>query len=428
MGQKKIVTSLDIGTTKVCAIIAEIEREGLLEVIGIGTSHSFGLRKGVVVDIDQTVRSILDATTKAERMAGVKIESAYVGIAGAHINSMNSRGVVAVTGPSREIKESDIMRVVEAAQFINIPPDRQIIHVLPREFVIDGCRGIKDPLGMSGTRLEVETHIVTGALTSVQNLMKSVQKAGISVTEDQVILEPLAASEAVLTDDERNLGVVLVDIGGGTTDIAIFIEGNIAYTSVLPIGGDHVTSDIAVGLRCPVPRAEELKIRKGCAVVNMVDEDERVEVLAISGKKNSEVSRRYLCEIIEPRMYEIFSLVQKEIVKAGYEGLLPAGVVLTGGASLMEGNIELASDILGMPVRIGTPEGVHGLMDFISEDVYRFRQEPSESSSAVFATAVGLLRYGANNIYFEEQGGSSEGKNLMDGFFGRLRGWFKDFF
>ena len=427
MGQKKIITGLDIGTTKVCAIIAEIERDGLLEVIGIGTSPSFGLRKGIVVDIDQTVRSIQDAITKAERMAGVKIESAYVGIAGAHISSMNSRGVVAVTGPSREIKDSDIMRVVEAAQFINIPPDRQIIHVLPREFVIDGCRGIKDPLGMSGTRLEVETHIVTGSLTSIQNLMKSVQKAGINVNEDQIILEPLAASEAVLSDDERELGVVLIDIGGGTTDIAIFIDGNIAYTSVLPVGGDHVTNDIAVGLRCPVLRAEELKVRKGCAVSSLVSNEETVEVLAVSGKKNSEITRRYLCEIIEPRMYEIFSLVEKEIIKAGFEGLLPSGAVLTGGASLMEGNIELAGEILGMPVRIGTPERVHGLMDFIGDDVYRFRQEVNEVSSAVFATAVGLLRYGANNVFFEEQS-APERSSKLEGFFGRLKGWFKDFF
>lgn len=423
--QKRIVTGLDIGTTKVCAIIAELERDGLLEVIGIGTSPSFGLRKGVVVDIDQTVRSIMDATTKAERMAGVKIESAFVGIAGAHINSLNSRGVVAVTGPEREIKESDIMRVVDAAQFINIPPDRQIIHVLPREFVIDGVRGIKDPLGMSGTRLEVDTHIVTGSITSIQNLIKSVQKAGIVVTEDQIVLEPLAASESVLRDDERELGVVLVDIGGGTTDIAIFQEGNITYTSVLPVGGDHVTNDIAVGLRCPVLRAEEMKIRKGCALTCMVSDEEMVDILAQNGKKSTEISRRYLCEIIEPRMVEIFSLVQKEIKKAGFDGLLPAGAVLSGGASLMEGSLELAQEILGVPTRIGTPERVHGLLGFMGEDIYRFHHDANENSSAIFATAVGLLRYGANHTFTEEV---QEDNTLMDSLFGRLRGWFKDFF
>lgn len=425
MTQKKILTGLDIGTAKVCAIIAELGRDGLLEVIGIGTSPSFGLRKGVVVDIDQTVRSILDATTKAERMAGIKIESAFVGIAGAHISSLNSRGVVAVTGPEREITENDIRRVVEAAQFINIPPDRQVIHVLPREFVIDGCRGIKDPLGMSGTRLEVETHIVTGSITSIQNLIKSVQKAGIYVSDEHIVLEPLAASEAVLTEDETELGVVLIDIGGGTTDIAIFQDGNIAHTSVLPVGGDHVTNDIAVGLRCPVLRAEEMKIRKGCAMSSMVAADEMMEVLTVSGKKNSEISRQFLCEIIEPRMAEIFALVKKEISKAGFEGLLPAGAVLTGGASLMEGNLELASEIIGVPTRLGTPERIHGLMDFISEDIYRFHHEVNEVSSAVFATAVGLLRYGANHMFIEESGLENK---LMDGILDRFRGWFKDFF
>lgn len=426
MAQKNIITGLDIGTTKVCVIIAELSGDGLLEVIGIGTSPSSGLRKGVVVDIDQTVRSIVDAVSKAERMAGVKIESAFVGVAGSHISSVNSHGVVAVTGPEKEIKESDIMRVIDAAQFINISPDRQMIHVLPREFVIDGSRGIKDPLGMSGTRLEVETHIVTGTVTSVHNLVKSVQKAGIYVTEDHVVLEPLAASEAVLTDDERELGVVIIDIGGGTTDIAIFQEGTIAYTSVLPVGGDHVTNDIAVGLRCPVLKAEEIKIKKGCALASMISEDELVQVVTASGKKTSEISREYLCEIIEPRMHEIFSLVQKEIVKAGFDGLLPAGAVLTGGASLMEGNLELSAEVLGIPTRLGTPEKIHGLMDFLGDDIYRFRHEVNDMSTAVFATAVGLLRYGGNHMFVAEEVHSDA--NLMNNLFGRIQGWFKEFF
>ncbi|AZR73032.1 cell division protein FtsA [Anoxybacter fermentans] len=426
MAQKRIITGLDIGTTKICVIIAESSEDGLLEVIGIGTSPSLGLRKGVVVDIDQTVRSILDAAGKAERMAGVQIDTAFVGIAGAHINSINSHGVVAVTGPEKEIKESDIIRVVEAAQFINLPPDRHIIHVLPREFIVDGCRGIKDPLGMSGTRLEVETHIVTGLVTSVQNLVKSVQKAGINITEDHVVLEPLAASEAVLNDDERELGVVLIDIGGGTTDIAIFQEGNIAYTSVLPVGGDHVTYDIAYGLKCSHIKAEEIKIKKGCAIADMIPEDESVEVMAASGKKKYEIPRRYLCEIIEPRMHEIFSLVQKEIVKAGYEGLLPAGAVLTGGASLMEGNLELASEVLGLPTRLGTPENIHGLVDFLDEDLYRFQPDINNFNTAVFATAVGLLRYGANQIFYGEN--MEKENNLMENLFGRIRGWIKEFF
>ncbi len=425
--QKRVITGLDIGTTKICVIIAEITQDGILEVIGIGTSPSIGLRKGVVVDIDQTVKSILDAASKAERMAGVLIDTAFVGIAGAHINSVNSRGVVAVTGSEKEIKDSDIIRVVEAAQFINIPPNRHVIHVLPREFIIDGCRGIKDPLGMSGTRLEVDAHIVTGSTTSIQNLIKSVKKAGISVSEDNVVLEPLAASSAVLSEDEQELGVVLIDIGGGTTDIAIFQEGNIAYTSVLPVGGDHVTNDIAVGLRCPVLKAEELKIKNGCAVIEQVFETEILEVLAVSGKRSHQISRKYLCEIIEPRMYEIFSLVQKEIVKAGYEGLLPAGAILTGGASLLEGNLDLASEILDIPVRLGTPDGIHGLVDFLAKDIYRFQNDKNSLNTAAFATAVGLLRYGSNQIFHVENFSIRE-NNLLENLFDRLRGWVKDFF
>ncbi len=426
MAQKRIIAGLDVGTTKICATIAELSRDGILEVIGIGTSPSLGLRKGVVVDIDQTVRTILEAASKAERMAGVQIDTAFVGIAGSHINSVNSRGVVAVTGSEKEIKGSDIIRVVEAAQFINIPQDRHVIHVLPREFIVDGCRGIKDPLGMSGTRLEVETHIVTGLITSVQNLVKSVQKSGIHITEDNVVLEPLAASEAVLSDDERELGVVLIDIGGGTTDVAIFQNGNIAYTAVLPVGGDHVTNDIAVGLRCPVLKAEELKIKKGCALAELVDESEMVEVVNASGKNSYEISRNYLCEIIEPRMHEIFSLVKKEISKSGFDGLLPAGVVLTGGASLMEGNLDLASEVLNTPTRLGTPEGIHGLMDFMGENMYRFQNDSNNLSTAAFATAAGLLRYGANHLYLPE--GVDNEENLIYNFFGRLRGWFKEFF
>lgn len=426
MAQKRIITGMDIGTTKVCVTIAELSRDATLEVIGIGISPSLGLRKGVVVDIDQTVRTILDAATKAERMAGVQIETAFVGIAGAHINSVNSRGVVAVTGSEKEIKESDVIRVVEAAQFINIPQDRYVIHVLPREFIVDGCRGIKDPLGMSGTRLEVETHIVTGLVTSVQNLVKSVQKAGIQITEDQVVLEPLAASEAVLSEDERELGVVLIDIGGGTTDVAIFQDGNIAYTAVLPVGGDHVTNDIAVGLRCPVLNAEELKIKKGCALMGLAQEDDMVKVVNASGKNSNQISRKHLCEIIEPRMHEIFSLVKKEITKSGFEGLLPAGVVLTGGASLLEGNLDLASEVLHMPARLGTPEGIHGLMDFMGENMYRFQNESHRLNTAALATVAGLLRYGANHTYHSEN--IETENNPIDNLFGRLRGWFKEFF
>lgn len=425
MAQKRIITGLDIGTTKICVIIAELARDDSLEVIGVGTCPSSGLRKGIVVDIDQTVRSIMNAATKAERMAGIQIDYAFVGIAGAHISSVNNRGVVAVTGPEKEIKKNDIDRVIEAAQFINFAQDRYVIHVLPREFVVDGCRGIKDPLGMSGNRLEVETHIVTGLVTSIQNLVKSVQKSGIYINEDFVVLEPLAASSAVLSEDEKELGVILIDIGGGTTDIAIFQNGTIAHTAVLPVGGDHVTNDIAVGLRCPVLKAEELKITQGCAMIDLIDEDEMVEVVNASGKTSFEISRKDLCEIIEPRMHEIFSLVKTELIRSGYEGLTPAGAVLTGGASLLDGNLELASEVLNLPTRLGTPEGVYGLIDFLGENLYRFQYDVNDLSTAAFATAAGLLRYGADNLLYAEN--IEEEGNIIENFFGRIRSWFKEF-
>ncbi|MFW6238623.1 MAG: cell division protein FtsA [Halanaerobiales bacterium] len=335
MKDKNIVTGLDIGTTKICTIIAEIKPDDKLDIIGIGLTPSHGLRKGIVVDIEQTCRAIKDSVEKAERMAGFEVNSAYVGIAGSHISSVNSHGVVAVTGNDKEIKNSDIQRVMEAAQIIPLSAEEEIIHVLPREFIVDGCKGIKDPLGMSGVRLEVETHIVTGSTTSIQNLVKSVMRAGLDV--ENIVLEPLASSQSVLTEDEKELGVALADIGGGTTDLIVFHEGSIAYTTVLPVGGDHVSNDIAVGLRTPVSRAEELKITEGAASCETVDADEYIEVISASGQVKKNIPRSSLCEVIEPREREMFIMIRDELREAGPRELTPAGLVLTGGASLLEG-------------------------------------------------------------------------------------------
>ncbi len=422
MGDCRVVTGLDIGTTKICAIIAEITLESKIDIIGIGLAPSHGLRKGIVVDIDATSRAIKDAYKKAERMAGVNIESAFVGIAGSHISSLNSHGVVAVTGDEKEIKESDIERVMEAAKIIPLSAEEEMLHVLAREFIVDGCAGIKDPLGMSGIRLEVETHIVTGSSTSIQNLVKSVLRAGLDV--DDIVLEPLASSESVLTEDEKELGVALVDIGGGTTDIIVFQEGSICYTSVLPVGGNHVSNDIAVGLRTPIAEAEKIKITAGYALKNMADKDELIDVMTASGKAKRQVSRQSLCEVIEPRMQEIFTLVKREMDRVGPRDMTPAGVVLTGGASLLAGADELASQIIGLPVRLGEPENISGLTDVIDNPVYINKGD--KVPRAIFSTAVGLIEYGVkyhkpvNSKYFNNE--------AVGDFFVKLKKWLNDFF
>jgi len=422
LNSRKVITGIDIGTTKVCAMIAEVTPEKSIEIIGIGLSPSHGLRKGIVVDIDKTSKAIKEACEKAERMAGIKIKSAYVGIAGSHISSFNSHGVVAVTGEEKEIKESDIHRVMEAAKIIPLSAEEEIIHVLAREFIVDGCKGIKDPLGMSGVRLEVETHIVTGSSTSIQNLVKSVLRTGIEV--DDIVLEPLASSESVLTEDEKELGIALVDIGGGTTDIIVFHEGSIAHTSVLPIGGNHVSNDIAVGLRTPIREAEKIKIESGCAVLDVVNKDESIEVVSASGKKMAKVPRKVLCEVIEPRMQEIFNLIKKDLQEVGPRDLIPAGLVLTGGASLLTGADELASKVLSLPIRLGEPLNVSGLTGVVDNPVYI--QKGDSIPSAIFATAVGLIEYGIKYQKTEEK--PRQNNELVRDFFEKLKKWFSDFF
>ena len=422
MKNKRIVTGLDIGTTKICAIIAEVKDENNIEIIGIGLSPSKGLRKGIVVDIDKTSRAIKTAVEKAERMAGFEIDSAFVGIAGSHITSINSHGVVAVTGEEKEISNNDIQRVMEAAKIIPLSAEEEIIHVLPREFIVDGCPGIKDPLGMSGVRLEVETHIVKGSATSIQNLVKSVLRAGLEV--DDIVLEPLASSESVLAEDEKELGVSLVDIGGGTTDLIVFHEGSIAYTSVLPVGGNHVSNDIAVGLRTPISEAEKLKIKFGSAKAENVDEEEAIEVLEASGKNKKNIKRRSLANVIEPRMEELFDLINNELHKAGARDMTPAGLVVTGGASLIEDATNLATDLIELPVRLGEPSYISGLSDVIDNPVYI--KKDKKVPKAIFSTAVGLIEYGSK--YEQDTKTKKNSQSIVNDFFNKLKTWFEDFF
>ena len=388
-----LITGLDVGTTKVCAVIGEVTPAGGLDVIGIGTSPSRGLRKGVVVNIDSTVEAIKKAVGEAEQMAGVEVGAVYAGLSGGHIRGVNSRGVVAVSGKNKEVGPADLERALEAARAISIPPDREIIHVLPQTYVVDDQDGVKEPLGMSGVRLEVEVHIVTAAVTSVQNVIRSVNRAGLTVQD--IVLEPLAASEAILSPDEKELGVLLIDIGGGTTDVALFRDGAIWHTGVLALGGDHISNDIAVGLRTPTAEAEDLKRRHGCALTALVREEETVDVPSVGGRKPRQLSRQILSEIIQPRVEEIFTLVARDLARAGLEDAPAAGVVVTGGTAIMDGVPELAGQVFDLPVRRGTPEGVGGLGDVV--------QSPS------FATAVGPALYGIRTDGAAFDGGDGRG-------------------
>jgi cell division protein FtsA len=373
--KEDLIVGLDIGTTKICAVVAEPTENGV-DVIGIGTHPSRGLRKGVVVDIDATVDSIKHAVEEAELMADCEITSVYAGIAGGHIEGFNSHGIVAVK--DREVTENDVRRVIDAAKAVAIPMDREVIHVIPQEYIIDDQDGIREPLGMSGVRLEAKIHIVTAAVTSAQNIVKCANKAGLNVMD--IVLEPLASAEAVLADDERELGVCLIDIGGGTTDIAVFADGAIKHTCVLGLGGYHVTNDIAVGLRTPFEEAERIKKRFGAASARLLGSDDVITVPSVGGRRPREVSRKILCEIIEPRIDEILTLSRQEIVKAGLEDKIPSGLVLTGGCAALAGIGDLAEEIFEAPVRIGQPWRVGGLQDVVRSPMY--------------ATGVGLVLYG----------------------------------
>ncbi|MFO7867076.1 MAG: cell division protein FtsA [Candidatus Aminicenantes bacterium] len=406
MPKNGYIVGFDIGTKKIAAIIGEITEEKKIEIIGIGNCESRGLRKGVVVNLDTTVEAIKKAQEEAELMAGVEIDSGFIGISGAHIKSFNSRGVIAVSGKNREITREDINRVIDQSKAVSIPPDRDVIHIIPQEFVVDEQDGIKDPLGMSGIKLEVNVHIVTGAVTSVQNLKTCLARAGIEI--EQIVLNQIATSQAVLTHDEMELGVGLIDIGGGTTEVAIFERGSLWYTSVIPIGGDNFTNDIAVGLRTPIPEAEKIKKKFGCVSSPLVEDQDTIEVPSVGrGKKPRILSRQLLAEIIQPRAEEIFRLVDNDIKRMGYEKSLNSGVLLTGGTALLEGLEEVAEGVFDLPVRRGDPAGIGGLVDRVNTPDY--------------ATAVGLILYGYNQ--WKKRGFTREKKQ---GFWGKLKNWLKE--
>jgi cell division protein FtsA len=402
---KDVIVGLDIGTSKVVALVGEITADGSIEVIGLGSQPSRGLKKGVVVNIESTVQSIQRAVEEAELMADCEINAVYAGIAGSHIRSLNSHGVVAIR--DREVTQGDVEHVIDAAKAVAIPADQRILHVLPQEFIIDGQEGIRDPIGMSGVRLEAKVHIVTGADSAAQNIIKCVQRCGL-VVED-VVLEQLASSFAVLTDDEKELGVCLVDVGGGTTDIAVFGNGAIRHTAVIPIAGDQVTNDIAVSMRTPTQYAEDIKIRYACALSQLANPDESIEVPSVGDRPARRLARQTLAEIVEPRYEELFNLIREELRRSGFEEVIAAGIVLTGGSARMEGAIELAEEIFHVPVRLGLPGQVKGLSDVVRSPIY--------------STAVGLLLYARENSAPASRAAALGGN--VAGAFDRMKSWFK---
>ncbi|MGR8978842.1 MAG: cell division protein FtsA [Gammaproteobacteria bacterium] len=403
--ERNLIVGLDIGTTKVAAIVGELGSDGNIEVIGFGSTSSRGLKKGVVVNLESTVISIQRAIEEAELMAGCQIKSVFAGIAGSHIRSLNSHGIVAIK--DKEVTQYDIDRVIDSARAVAIPADQKILHILPQEFVIDLQDGIKEPVGMSGIRLEAKVHMVTSSVSAQQNIIKCIRRCGLEV--DDIVLEQLASCTAVLTEDEKELGVCLIDIGGGTTDIAIYVEGAIKHTAVIPIAGDQVTNDIAVALRTPTINAEDLKRKYACALTQLASTDGVIEVPSIGDRAPRKISTQNLAEIIEPRYEELMLLVQSELRRSGYEELIAAGIVLTGGSSKVMGLIELAEEIFHMPVRMGHPQNVAGLAEVVKNPIY--------------ATGVGLLLYGkehqnlGKSVDFESAGWLSKIKNWFQGNF-----------
>lgn len=402
----EIIVGLDIGTTKVCTVVGESRPDGV-EIIGMGSHPSEGLRKGVVINIEHTVNSIKEAVEEAETMAGCEISSVYAGIAGGHIKGFNSHGVIALK--EKEVNKKDIDRVIEAASAVAIPMDREVIHTLVQEFIVDEQDGILDPLGMSGVRLEAKIHIVTGAVTSAQNIIKCANRAGLDVCD--IILQSLASSEAVLSKEERNLGAAIIDFGGGTTDMAVFAKGSIKHTSVLPLGGDNLTYDIAVGLRTAKLEAEKIKIRYGCALSSMIGKDETIEVPSVGGRKPRVLSRQVLGEILEPRVEEIFSLIYSELVRSGHEETITSGVVVTGGSAELPGIPEMAEQVFNSPARVGFPQGMSGLVEIVNKPMY--------------ATAVGLVLYGSR-FGKKTKKFRIRDTNIFNRVMGRMKRWFKD--
>ncbi len=402
-----MIVALDIGTSKVVCLVGEVSLDGTIDIVGIGSHESRGLKRGVVVNIESTVHSIQRAVEEAELMAGCKIHSVTVGVAGSHINSMNSHGIVAVR--DGEVMEHDLERVIDAARAVAIPADQKILHILPQEYVIDNQEGIREPLGMSGVRLEAKVHLVTGAVNAVQNIEKCVKRCGLAV--DNAVLEQLASSYAVLTEDEKELGVCMVDMGGGTTDIAIFTGGSIRHTAVIPIAGDQVTNDIAMALRTPTPHAEEIKIKYACALAQLASAEDTIKVPSVGDRPSRDLSRQALAEVVEPRYDELFSLVQAELRRSGFEDMVAAGIVLTGGTAKMEGAVELAEEIFHMPVRLALPKGVRGMGDILNSPIY--------------ATGIGLLQYAKQDIRHLREAVAVEDVVEGPNVFSRMKAWFQ---
>ncbi len=403
--EKELIVGLDIGTSNVVAIVGEVQDDGELEVIGFGSHPSRGLKRGVVVNIEATVNSIQRAVEEAELMAGCEIQSVYTGIAGSHVRSLNSHGIVAIR--DREVGRSDVERVIDAARAVAIPADQRILHVLPQEFIIDGQEGIRDPIGMSGVRLEARVHMVTGAASAAQNIVKCVQRCGLEV--EDIVLEQLASSHAVLTDDEKELGAALVDIGGGTTDIAVFHDGAIKHTAVIPIAGDQVTNDIAISLRTPTQYAEEIKIKYACALSQLANTDETIEVPSVGDRPPRRLARQTLGEVVEPRYEELFTLIGNELRRSGFEEMIAAGIVITGGSAKMEGAVELAEEVFHMPVRLGMPQYVRGLGEIVRNPIH--------------ATGVGILLYARNKG--EQQAADTTVRGNLREIWERMKTWFQ---
>ena len=411
MPANEIIVGLDIGTTKVCVVIGALNDNGQLEILGVGTTPSRGLRRGVVINIEATIHSILNAVEAAEMMSGREVNEVFTGISGGHIEGINSRGVVAVTGRGREITRNDIDRVIDAAKAIVIPMDREVLHVIPQEFIVDDQGNIRNPFGMIGVRLEAEVHIITGAVTSAQNIVKCVNRAGFKAAD--IVLEPLASARAVLTNDEKELGALLIDLGGGTTDVLVYIEGAPYHTSILSIGGDQVTNDLSIMLKTPLDAAEKIKQDAGCCYPSLVLEDEMVNVPVVGGRPPKQIKRKSVVDIIQPRMTEMLTMVRDQVKDNNYMKLLAGGVVLTGGGSLLHGTAELASEIFNLPARVGYPVKLGGLIE--------------EYYSPIYATGIGLVLFGALKTEHEHLDTGS-GDRMFNNVWDRMRSWLKEFF
>jgi len=412
MGIDEIVVGLDIGSGKVCTVVGELSEDDQIEIIGIGTVPSLGIKKGVIVDLEQAIQSVKESIESAKRMAGIRINSAFVSITGSHITSANSKGVIAISDKSPEITENDIGKVIEAAKAGIVSSEKELIHTLSREFIVDGQSGISDPLGMSGARLECKVHIITGSITAVQNLVKCVEESGLDIEE--IIFGTLASSNSILSNAEKELGILLVDIGAGTTEIAIFVEGGLAYSAVLPVGGVQITNDLAVGLRTSIEEAEKIKISYGTAVENSASPEKLVEISSVNGKEKHNVSQKFLVEIIEPRVSEIFNFVGMEVKKSGCYNMIPGGIVITGGSSLLPGISEVAEQVLNLPSRLGRPHYEGELADMINDPSY--------------SEAIGLLSFATEKYSIGRSFQSTKRKTGVKNIFTKIISWLKDFF